>query len=143
LEEGTVAEHHPQANEFDIFIDDGHGVQHQTIKEETPSGSLTPLTTEGGVSRDALVNAKTDTQVDGLPPQHSDVDEEEKAVSVRSTLRKNYGSKYTPWTVPTPRPKVNAKDFEDPISDAFWKHIWVASAVHNVCLRTNFYPLLH
>lgn len=143
LEEKTVAEHHPQANQVDILIDGGHDVQHQTIKEEleTASGTLTPLPTDDGVSRDALANAKT--EVDGLPPRHSDVDEEKAESVVRSTLRKSCGSKYTPWTVPMPRPMVNAKDFEDPISDAFWKDIWVASAVHNVRLRTDFYPVLH
>lgn len=142
MEEKTVAEHHHQV---DILIDGGHDVQHQTIKEELeiPSRTLTPLPTDDGVSRDALANAKTDTPVDGLPPRHSDVDEEKAISAVRSTLRKNAGSKYTPWTVPLPRPKVNAKDFEDPISNAFWKDTWVASAVHNVRLRTDFYPLLH
>jgi phospholipase D1/2 len=29
------------------------------------------------------------------------------------------------------KPKVGPQDFEDPISDDFWKDIWVASAIHN------------
>lgn len=37
------------------------------------------------------------------------------------------------WTVPTKRPAIDKDDFEDPISDAFWKDRWVASAAHNVC----------
>ncbi|EEB93108.1 hypothetical protein MPER_08284 [Moniliophthora perniciosa FA553] len=35
------------------------------------------------------------------------------------------------WTVPTPRPRVDPNGFADPVSDAFWKNVWVASAVYN------------
>lgn len=48
------------------------------------------------------------------------------------------------WTVPTKRPAIDKDDFEDPISDSFWKDRWVASAAHNVCSghmlkRLNFF----
>ncbi|CDO70864.1 hypothetical protein BN946_scf184801.g57 [Trametes cinnabarina] len=35
------------------------------------------------------------------------------------------------WQLPTPTPHVDPYGFEDPICDAFWKDVWVASAVHN------------
>ncbi|KAF8630837.1 hypothetical protein AX17_005196 [Amanita inopinata Kibby_2008] len=40
------------------------------------------------------------------------------------SMRKN-------WTLPTERPRIDVNGFEDPISDRFWKHMWLASAVHN------------
>ena len=68
------------------------------------------------------------------PSLRSDVDSEDATASAKETLRANLGSRSgrKPWTVPTKKPKVEPQDFEDPISDAFWKDIWVASAVHNV-----------
>jgi hypothetical protein len=36
------------------------------------------------------------------------------------------------WTLPHPTPHVDAYDFEDPMSEHFWKNVWVACAVHNV-----------
>lgn len=78
-------------------------------------------------------------------PLKSDVDEEEKAApAARSIIRETLGSKsgkHNPWTVPTKKPQVGPNDFEDPISDAFWKDIWVASAVHNVS-ETLFVQIL-
>jgi len=66
----------------------------------------------------------------------SDVsDEEQVPLGARATSRDNRGGKpgrKNAWTVPTTKPHVEPQDFEDPISDAFWKNIWLASAVHNV-----------
>ncbi|KAF8315399.1 phospholipase D [Clavulina sp. PMI_390] len=36
-----------------------------------------------------------------------------------------------PWVAPTARPRVTEQDFIDPVSDAFFKGIWNAAAVHN------------
>lgn len=36
------------------------------------------------------------------------------------------------WSLPTPTPKINPQGFEDPISDSFWKKVWLACAAHNV-----------
>ena len=48
-------------------------------------------------------------------------------------------SKFNPkvWTLPTPTPKVDPHGFEDPISDEFWKKVWMGCAVHNVGSRCN------
>jgi phospholipase D1/2 len=60
--------------------------------------------------------------------------EQEMAVKARKTLRKHLNSKtgMSPWSMPTPTPKVNPNRFHDPLDDKFWKDMWVAVAVHNV-----------
>ena len=58
--------------------------------------------------------------------------------STRKDLRK---SKSRIWTVPTHRPRIDPDIFEDPVADAFWKDVWVASAVHNVCIITIIHPI--
>ena len=61
-------------------------------------------------------------------------EEEEKAPGTRAILRKHLTAKLgnKQWQLPTPTPHVDPYGFEDPISDAFWKDVWVACAVHNV-----------
>ncbi|KAI0338902.1 phospholipase D [Trametopsis cervina] len=58
---------------------------------------------------------------------------EEKAVDARGFIRKQMSTKITSkqHALPTPSPHVDPHGFEDPVSDAFWKNTWVASAVHN------------
>lgn len=66
----------------------------------------------------------------------NDADEHEMTASaIRSMLRKHLASKVSnkAWAVPVPAPHVDPEGFEDPISDAFWKNVWIACAVHNVC----------
>lgn len=60
--------------------------------------------------------------------------EQEMAVKARKTLRKHLNAKVgmSPWSMPTPTPKVNPNRFHDPLDDKFWKDMWVAVAVHNV-----------
>jgi len=68
------------------------------------------------------------------------MDSEERAIaSARATIRADIGSKSSRKTLDSTdmKPKVDPQDFEDPISDAFWKNIWVASAVHNVSVSLN------
>jgi phospholipase D1/2 len=61
-------------------------------------------------------------------------DQEQAAAEARAQLRRNLTGKSSrkTWTLPTPTPKVDPHGFEDPISDTFWKKVWVACAVHNV-----------
>jgi phospholipase D1/2 len=60
-------------------------------------------------------------------------DQEQGAVGARATLRRHLAGKLSAktWTLLTPGPEVDPEGFEDPISDAFWKNVWVACAVHN------------
>jgi len=55
------------------------------------------------------------------------------AIAARKVLRKHLSAKVgiSPWTMPTPTPKINPNRFHDPLDDRFWKDMWVAVAVHN------------
>ncbi|WWC88903.1 uncharacterized protein L201_003818 [Kwoniella dendrophila CBS 6074] len=59
--------------------------------------------------------------------------EEPLALKARKTLRKHLNAKVqlSPWTMPTPTPKINPNRFHDPLDERFWKDMWVATAVHN------------
>lgn len=61
---------------------------------------------------------------------------EENLTRGRSTSRRHFAGKSANriWTLPTPTPIVDPDGFEDPICDGFWKNVWVACAVHNVCV---------
>jgi phospholipase D1/2 len=101
-----------------------------TVQEaRTPDGDLY------GAPADASKSAKTDDQPPHARSGVDDADEQEQAApGARTILRKhlnaNLGSKM--WSLPTPTPKVDPQGFEDPVSDEFWKNVWVACAVHNV-----------
>lgn len=149
LEEKTTIEQRSPKDQTDDDKDE-LPLRDQTIIEELESSSVQSGRTEPG--NGLPHQPRTDNNVlFGAPANHkfpcsdgnehpartkrSDVDEEERATaSARATIRNNLASKSgrKPWTVPTVKPKVEPQDFEDPISDAFWKNIWVASAVHNV-----------
>lgn len=121
-------------------MDNGEDVKDQTIIQESESspvqsgntgsvdgGPHEPNTVDG-VLLGAPANHKS-------PPLKSDMDSDEHAAAsaraiIRADIRSRSSRKH--WTVPTVKPKVGPQDFEDPISDAFWKNIWIASAVHNV-----------
>lgn len=67
-------------------------------------------------------------------PNKEDADEIEKAsVRARTLLRKHLsvrlGAKN--WTIPTPAPVIDPHGFDDPVSDDFFKDVWIAAAVHN------------
>lgn len=74
---------------------------------------------------------------DALPNKDTDRSDETKnnqmAIKARQTLRKHLSAKIgvSPWTMPTPTPKINPNRFHDPLDDTFWKDMWVATAVHN------------
>ncbi|KAF9454771.1 phospholipase D [Macrolepiota fuliginosa MF-IS2] len=64
-----------------------------------------------------------------LPNEHG---EDLEGSSAQNTIqRQRTGKSGTKWTVSTSRPRVNPDGFEDPISDAFWKNVWVVSATYN------------
>jgi phospholipase D1/2 len=122
-----------------------------TLKDQTVMEESESVSTQSGHT--ALVNGgpHEPSTVDGVlleaPAKHkspslkSDVNSEDATASARETLRANLGSRSDrkTWTVPTMKPKVEPQDFEDPISDAFWKNIWIASAVHNVSASSWIY----
>ncbi|KAF8916964.1 hypothetical protein CPB85DRAFT_1453067 [Mucidula mucida] len=60
-------------------------------------------------------------------------EEERAAPRARSTIRRQLASKLgsKTWTVTAKRPHVDPDAFEDPVSDSFWKEVWVACAVYN------------
>lgn len=74
------------------------------------------------------------TENDKSGEDHQPSQKEENAVKARKTLRKHLGAKVgmSPWSMPTPTPKINPNRFHDPLDDTFWKDMWVAVAVHNV-----------
>lgn len=75
-----------------------------------------------------------DDKMPGTQADDSDTEDEGKALDARKTVRKHLSAKLNSkqWTLPTPTPHVDPHGFEDPICDAFWKNMWLASAVHNV-----------
>ncbi|KAF7314305.1 Phospholipase [Mycena kentingensis (nom. inval.)] len=154
LEEKTVLEHRPPEKTADDApigdkVDNVDGeereppsphdvrVNGERVHDDKESRPAQKRTSEGelyGAPADASSSSKTDDQP---PHARSGVDdanaEERAAPRARSVLRRHLNAKLgnKTWTLPTPRPKVDAGAFEDPISDAFWKNTWVASAAHN------------
>ena len=64
---------------------------------------------------------------------------EGSTLRARSPIRRGlYKSRSKIWAAPTHRPRVDPDIFEDPLADAFWKDVWVASADHNVCIHLSF-----
>lgn len=153
LEEKVVIEHRPPPERT------AHDDQTENSDSMKHNGSVTATevaSEEGRVDGELYgAPANADPLRDDQPPKarhvKRDADEEEdKAPSARATLRKNLmarmGSKTGkgPWSLPTPTPLVDPQGFEDPISDKFWKDVWVACAAHNVriCFFTSLYAEL-
>ncbi|KAJ7645486.1 phospholipase D [Mycena polygramma] len=157
LEEKTVLEHRPGKEQADDApIEDklqnepenagSDGAEEGSKVEGEANGKMPaqdneqpeePRTDDGdlfGAPADASGSAKVDDQPPHARSGVNDASEEEKAApGARSILRRHMAAKLgsKTWTLPTPRPKVDANAFEDPISDEFWKNVWVASASHN------------
>ncbi|KAN0129506.1 phospholipase D [Lactarius tabidus] len=131
LEENTLAEHRlPVQNEHGMSdgknLDGGAPELGRSApgKAKTDSGQLS------GAPAGTSLAPETDTQ----PPQARVGKRDSDAEVPRArTLRKQLSSKpgQSPWAILTPKPKFDANSFEDPVSDKFWKDIWVACAVHN------------
>lgn len=129
-EEKTILEGRPRKENV------ARGYDTENVKDSDQSSSTTK-TSEARVSDGTVYGAPANSPQDDTPPRPSqdlDNDQQRAAPEVRSTLRKHLSMKSsTHWGVPTSRPSVQPYDFEDPISDDFWKDKWVASAAHNVC----------
>jgi phospholipase D1/2 len=168
LEEKTIAEQRPPKQQrgeghdnaivWNQTTDERHLEESNSVHYQNgpKSSNLIP---DDGLLSGAPANAKfpsIDEEAFSRSSKSDVSDEEQAPLGARATLRDNRGGKpgrKNVWTVPTTKPQVGPQDFEDPISDAFWKNIWVASAVHNVgvvllsmamlliisCLKTEIY----
>lgn len=88
-------------------------------------------TSESSVSYEASDIPKLEDQD---PSTSTTVNDEHESFTTRSTIRKQRHSKLkSKWNVSVKRPQVDPNNFEDPISDSFWKDVWVTSAAYNVC----------
>lgn len=129
-EEKTVTENRPPTPQAD-FVLEHH--QPDTMSE----GSETPDDEKAANSTRVL--DKADPPANTLPNEHQPLPprpdgEGQEGSSTHKTIRKQRTGKLgIKWAVPVPRPHVDPDGFEDPISDAFWKNVWVASAAYNVC----------
>ncbi|OCF40014.1 phospholipase D [Kwoniella heveanensis CBS 569] len=82
----------------------------------------------------APANAQqSDDDLPNRDTQRTGEKEQDLAVKARKTLRKHLNAKVqlSPWSMPTPTPKINPNRFHDPLDETFWKDMWVATAVHN------------
>jgi phospholipase D1/2 len=111
-----------------------------SLIEQKGDGDTQQARTEDGELYGAPADASKSPHEDNeVPHERSGVveasDQEQATPRACANLRKTLaGSGGTAWTLPTPTPKVDPQGFEDPISDAFWKNVWVACAVHNVSI---------
>jgi len=145
LEEKTISEQRPHKEQAEINEEYYAQAESESMSSQMQNGhaasngaASSDLRTDDNVLFGAPANAKS-PGIDDAPPSRSlnnDVDEEEQAApGARTKIRENLSNKSgrrNYWSVPTVKPRVEPDDFEDPISDTFWKDIWVASAVHNV-----------
>ncbi|EIN12579.1 phospholipase D [Punctularia strigosozonata HHB-11173 SS5] len=111
---------------------------HSPLKDadvETANGNANTI--EGRTADETeLYGAPADAAKNDAAPPSGDKDvssQEQTALHSRSVLRKHVTAKLKqgPWTIPTPRPQVDPNGFDDPVCDAFWRDVWVASAVRN------------
>jgi len=80
-----------------------------------------------------------DPKTDDQPPhavygKNDTAGADAEVIHVRVEVREHPSTKFNPRTqaLSTSTPTVDPHGFEDPISDAFWKKVWTACAVHNV-----------
>lgn len=142
LSEGTLSGSDGKSKKEDSSTD-GSPSKGDSILQNRSNTEVTNETPEDprvdeellGAPANASISPQIDTQPPQAKPHVDDADEQERAAPrVRSVIRKQLTSKLgSKWTLPTPRPKVDPQAFDDPICDVFWKNVWVASAVHNVC----------
>ena len=124
----------------------------KTLRSFKPFRDLAapPATLEVGVEGGELKGAPADPsripKTDDQPPhtvfgENDAARTEGEAVYARAEIREHPSTKFNPntWTLQTPTPTVDPRGFEDPISDEFWKKVWMACAVHNVseCARRS------
>ncbi|KAI6132273.1 phospholipase D [Pisolithus croceorrhizus] len=108
---------------------DRHGIGH-----DEPSEARITDDQAYAAPANASRNALTDDAVRCVQSEAEDVCEELlNAPHGRSTLLGHLAGELgkKTWSLPTPAPRIDPDDFEDPICDTFWKNVWVACAVHN------------
>ncbi|KAG6833424.1 hypothetical protein H0H87_006790, partial [Tephrocybe sp. NHM501043] len=133
LEEKAVAEKGPPREQTDEMetATESESSRPESNREATTNGNVQPRTDDGTLFG-APADASKSPQADDEPPHAqsgiNNADKEEQAaVGARASIRRSLNT----WRLNTPRPKVDINGFDDPISDAFWKSVWVASAVYN------------
>lgn len=106
--------------------------------QQDGGSSSAPKVGESSLATDKFgAPANANDEDDIVPNDGTDrkeaTDVEKEAVKARATLRKHLDVKVgvSPWTMPTPTPKIDPDAFGDPLCTEFWKDMWVASAVHN------------
>ena len=131
LKEKFVQEH--------LEMSDANGCTSKATTTDDTAG------TEDGELFGAPTDVLLDPRADDRPPHNRSgvnyTDEQEQTVpGARNIIRKNLVGKSPggAWTLATPTPTVDPDGFEDPISDTFWKKVWVACAAHNV---RHFVPI--
>ncbi|KAK2465203.1 hypothetical protein APHAL10511_002557 [Amanita phalloides] len=101
------------------------------IKKRQHHDSESPTCTNGMLTKDFLplpTNSRENLKNAGSPPD--------------STLNGYISRPRSMSTVPTRRPRVEPCHFEDPVTDAFWRGMWMASAIHNTEIyRKVFHPV--
>jgi phospholipase D1/2 len=133
LEEKILAKHRfPDQNEHGMSDEKNPAGGASELGRSVPAKARADSGQLSGAPTGASFAPGTDTQ----PPQPARAgkrDSDAEAPRARP-LRKQLSSRpgQSPWTILTPKPKFDADSFEDPVSDKFWKDIWVACAVHNV-----------
>ncbi|KAG8970123.1 Phospholipase D1 [Tulasnella sp. 419] len=147
LEEKTVYEHRPRETEhgdkplLDAKEENAQGGKSVEEPQEArvPDGSGELF----GAPADASLSPQTDDRPPDARHAHDESTEEEKAaVMARQQLRKHLSVKVgaKPYTLPVPAPVIDENGFADPVSDKFFKDVWIATAVHNTEIyRKVFY----
>ena len=134
LEEKTVAEKRPRETSGDTPLVEA------LQKGEVPLSPTGQDTAPGKTKDGQLYGAPADAMPNDNEPPHArapsreDANEQDKAaVRARMLLRKHLSVKLGTknWTLPTPAPVIDPHGFDDPISDEFWKDVWISAAVHN------------
>lgn len=126
LPPGSQAEHPPLKDKLEHQL----GGNSDPVEKRTANGKA------NGAPALALKNPQTGDEPLHLESGANDLDTLEKTSLGTKTLpRKHLTSKVgnKVWTVSIPAPHVDPEGFEDPISDAFWKNVWIACATYNVC----------
>lgn len=154
IEEQTVAERRPRNFGDDgkpilDELDEGHVDAPKEERQEEGSSSVrgapsiapSEARVHDGSNQlyGAPANAKADPQTDSEPPYSTanakDADKsEEAAVPARKLLRQHLNVKVgtKPYTLPVPTPNIDPHGFDDPVSDSFYRDVWMAAASHNV-----------
>ena len=161
LEEKTIFERRPHASHangkplFDLIEEGEAGGEDNAPKEASVDSRVkqndTVLDADKHASKSGVPKVRGDPGDDepyGAPSnavkgdtevpnkdidRNDDTDQQRAAITARKTLRKHLQAKIgvSPWTMPTPTPKINPNRFHDPLDETFWKDMWVATAVHN------------